>query len=159
MKKILLLTVLLCFFVSFPVWAAEDTYLSETAYGACVKYGEEYGICPEILMSIAERESSGNPEAENEGCKGIMQINVKYHDARMEKLGCTDIFDEEQNIHVAADYLSELLGRYEDIYLALIAYNMGEARATELYGEAVYENEYAEWICERSAELEKIHGK
>ncbi len=159
MKKTILLTVLLCFFVSFPVQAAEDTCISETAYNACVKYGGEYGICPEILMSIAERESSGNPEAENEGCKGIMQINVKFHGARMERLGCTDIFDEEQNIHVAADYLSELLGRHEDIYFALMAYNMGEAKAMELFGEVVYENEYAEWICERSEELEKIHGK
>lgn len=45
------------------------TYISEDAQEACVKYGEEYGICPELLMAIIERESAGQADAENGGAR------------------------------------------------------------------------------------------
>lgn len=160
MKKTLFLTAsLLPFFSYIPVNAAEDTYISETAYNACLQYGEEYGICPELLMAIIEKESSGQADAENNGCMGLMQINVKFHTDRMERLECTDILDEEQNIHIATDYLSQLIKIYEDIYLVLMAYNMGEFNAEKLYEKGIYESDYAIEICVRAEELERIHGK
>lgn len=160
MKNILVFMFLVWIFIPVTVSAKEnDTFISETAYSACVQFGEEYNICPEILMSIIEKESSGRADAENDGCKGLMQINEKFHADRMGRLGCNNIFDEEQNIHVGADYLSELLEEYEDIYIVLMCYNMGESKANELISLGIYESDYAEWICERSAELEKIHGK
>ena len=160
MRKILLLTVFIWFIFPLTVSAEEkDTYISETTYNACIQYGEEYGICPEILMAITERESSGQADAVNDNCMGLMQVNVKFHSERMERLGCTDIFDEEQNIHVAADYLSELIEKYEDIYLVLMCYNMGEFSAKKLFDKGIYETEYAVEICGRAEELERLHGK
>lgn len=159
MRRIVLPFAILFLLTPINVCASEETYISETAYNACVKYGEEYNICPEILMSIIEKESSGQFDAENDGCKGLMQINEKFHADRMKRLGCNNIFDEEQNVHVGTDYLSELLEEYEDIYIILMCYNMGESRANELVSLGIYESDYAVWICERSAELEKIHGK
>ncbi len=132
----------------------EDAFISDNAYGACVEYGKQYEICPEFLMAIIEKESSGNPNAESEGCKGLMQISVKWHRERMEKLGVTDIFDERCNILVGTDYLSELFKKYGDIKTVLKVYN-GDSRAFE----DGYISDYANGILERSAELERLHGK
>ncbi len=131
-----------------------ETFISDTAYDACVEYGEEYGICAELLMAIIERESNGQPDAESKGCKGLMQISAKWHNDRMKRLGVTDIFDERGNIIVGTDYLSELFGRYGDPAIALMVYN-GDSRALE----EGYISDYASWILERSTELERIHVK
>lgn len=134
-----------------------DTYISETAYEACVEYGEQYNICPELLMAIIERESAGKPDAENGSCKGLMQISVKWHSGRMERLGVTDIFDERSNVLVGADYLAELFEKYEDTATVLMIYH-GERNAVQK-GKRGEISSYAEQIIERSAELERIHEK
>ena len=70
------LPIIMWSFVEFTSTAQPaGTYISEDAQEACVKYGEEYGICPELLMAMIERESSGRPDAESGGCKGLMQIS------------------------------------------------------------------------------------
>lgn len=119
-----------------------------------MKYGEEYGICPELLMAMIEKESSGRPDVESGGCKGLMQISDRWHKERMKRLGVTDIYDPDGNIHVGADYLSELFEKYCDVGIALMVYH-GEKNAdtkTEL-------SDYADWILTRSAELERMNGK
>lgn len=135
----------------------EDTYLKAEYVTICEEVGEDYGICPELLMALIERESSGNPEAENGSCKGLCQISERWHKSRMEKLGIDDIYDPESNIRLCADYLTEIGAEYEDIGLALMIYS-GKSDAMEIAerGELTY---YAEWILERSAELELVHGK
>ena len=130
------------------------TYISLEAQEACVKYGEEYGICPELLMAIIERESAGQADAENGGCKGLMQIADRWHTDRMERLGVTDIYDVDGNIHVCTDYLAELFEKYEDVGIALMVYH-GEKNAANK--EKL--SSYAEGILTRSAELERRNGK
>ena len=159
MKKYIFYSILLAFLLPAKVYACEDTYISDTAYNACIRYGEEYGICHEFLMAAVESESSGQADAENNGCMGLMQVNVTFHAERMERLGCTDIFDEDQNIHVAADYLSELFEKYDDACQVLMCYNMGESRAQKLFNQGIYESGYALEILERTQELERLHGK
>lgn len=130
------------------------SYIPLEAQEACVKYGEEYGICPELLMAMIERESSGRPDAESGGCKGLMQISDRWHKDRMERLKVTDIYDVDGNIHVGADYLAELFEKYEDVGIVLMVYH-GEKNAatkTEL-------SDYADLILTRSAELERMNGK
>nr|DAP20753.1 MAG TPA: hypothetical protein [Bacteriophage sp.] len=91
------------------------SFISEEAQESCVKYGEEYGICPELLMAMIEKESSGRPDVESGGCKGLMQISDRWHKDRMERLGVTDIYSVDGNIHVGADYLAELFEKYCDV--------------------------------------------
>lgn len=142
---------------SAAVVEENDTYISETAYEACIEYGEQYNICPELLMAIIERESAGQPDAENGSCKGLMQISVKWHSDRMERLGVTDIFDERSNILVGADYLAELFEKYNDTATVLIVYHR-EKNAVQK-AERGEISSYSEGILERSAELGEIHGK
>lgn len=133
------------------------TYISLEAQEACVKYGEEYGICPELLMAIIERESAGQADAENGGCKGLMQISDRWHTDRMERLGVTDIYDVDSNIHVGADYLAELFEKYGEVTTVLMVYH-GERNAVEK-SENGEISKYADWILTRSAELERWNGK
>ena len=157
MRKILklFLPIIMALSITFTSTAQPaGTYISEDAQEACVKYGEEYGICPELLMAMIERESSGRPDAESGGCKGLMQISDRWHKDRMERLEVTDIYDVDGNIHVGADYLTELFEKYEDVGIVLMVYH-GEKNAatkTEL-------SDYADWILTRSAELERMNGK
>lgn len=114
-------------------------------------------ICPELVEAIIEKESGWNPKAENGGCVGLMQISGKWHRDRMSRLGVTDLTDPYDNILTGIDYLSELFEEYEDVGAVLMKWN-GDSRLRN-YLETGELSEYATWILERSAELERLHGK
>ena len=162
MKK--MLVVILLFWVAFifcPIISRSksgDTYIDEQYQEYCVEIGERYCICPELLMAMIEAESSGIPDAENGSCKGLMQVSERWHKDRMERLGVTDIYDPYGNILVAADYSVELAEKHEDVGMVLMVYN-GDSRAKD-YAEGKCElSSYAQKILDRSAELERLHGK
>ncbi len=133
------------------------TLLSDSAYCYCEEIGEQFEIAPELLMSIAETESSGNPEARNGSCCGLMQVSTSAHSKRMNKLGVSDIYDEYGNILVATDYLLELFEEYEDVGLILSLYH-GERDAYAKY-EAGKLSKYAEKILERAAEITEARDR
>ena len=160
--KYLILLIILFFILSalcITANAAEgtDTILGESAYDACVTCGEEYGICPELLMAIIERESGGKADAQNGSCVGLMQISSKWHKGRMDKLGVTDLTDEESNVLVGCDYLLELFEEHEDPALVLMIYH-GEKDAVKKWENGTI-SEYVLKILKRSEELERLHGK
>lgn len=146
----------------FAVWrevdiVSNDTMLSDEAFQACNEIGKEYGISPELIMAIAEVESSGNPNAKNGGCEGLMQVASRWHKDRMKRLDVEDIYDERGNILIATDYLLELFEEYEDVTRILDEYN-GNSAAAE-YEERGIISEYAEAVLSRAADLERAHGK
>lgn len=141
----------------------QDTYLSEEIQFYCYEVGELYEICPETLMAMNEIESSGNPNAINGPCVGLMQINPKYHWERAEKFSgvhpatIADFFSPYRNILIGTDYLAELLTEYGDIAYCLDIFN-GNSQAKYNYENGIM-SEYASKVLERSAELERLHGK
>lgn len=160
MKKLLVITLSVFIFFSQSVMANEEiepTHISVEAQVSCYEYGKMYDICPELLMAMIEAESSGNPNAENGDCKGLMQISERWHTVRMAEIGADDIWSETDNIHIGANYLHELFNRYEDLALVLMVYN-GESDAVEK-AENGYISDYARKILDRSAELERWKGK
>lgn len=136
----------------------KETYISQEIQNYCIEIGDMYGICPEFIMAIIESESSGNPLAENGGCKGLMQIYVKYHLERIERLGVKNIFDIRGNILVGVDYLSELFEKYGDPAMTLMVYN-GDSSAWTYWHSDGNISKYAEKILKRSEDLERLHGK
>ena len=161
MKRVLV-NICLCasLFLSFDMVALahdNDTYISEEIQGYCIEIGELYGVCPELLMAMVEAESSGNPDAENGGCKGLMQVSDRWHKDRMERLGVTDIYDPYGNILVGTDYLMELHKRYGDIAYVLDKYN-GNSKAAYNNENGIV-SDYADKILTRSEVLERLHGK
>ena len=130
----------------------EETFIQSDYIELCEEIGTEYGICPELLMAIIEKESSGHADAENGSCKGLCQVSERWHRDRMEKLGVDNIFDPEGNIRLCADYLTEMGAEYQDIAIVLGHYHGEKSPEVTI-------SNYTTWILERSEELEKAHGK
>ena len=133
---------------------AEECIVPEHILEMSNEIGKEYNICPELLQSIAFQESRFEADAQNEGCTGLMQVNPAWHEDRMRELGVTDLYNPEQNMEVAADYLQELFEKYEDVGTVLMVYH-GESGAVS----KIEPSRYADEILTRSAELERAHGK
>jgi soluble lytic murein transglycosylase-like protein len=139
-----------------PVHAAEKPEMIEVPeeiIALSEAIGAEYGICPELLQAIAWKESRFTADAKNGSCIGLMQINEPYHGDRMDKLGVTDLTDPEQSMRVAADYIAELAGRYEDIGIVLMVYN-GFPKAEDYVNRTGKLSKYATDILELSEKLE-----
>ena len=134
-----------------------ETWISDDAYSYCYEIGNQYNICPELLMAVIEKESSGKSNATNGGCVGLMQVSARWHQERMLRLGATDLYCERDNILVAADYLSELFQKYKEPSLVLDIYN-GNSKAMWNYENGVI-SDYAGYILNRASELEILHGK
>lgn len=134
-----------------------ETWIFDDAYSYCYEIGNQYNICPELLMAVIEKESSGKSNATNGGCVGLMQVSARWHKDRMLRLGATDLYCERDNILVAADYLSELFQKYKDPSLVLDIYN-GNSKAMWNYENGVI-SDYAGYILDRASELERLHGK
>lgn len=154
----LFLPIIMSLFFSTTAYAEEDiSELPEEIQETCNKYGEEYNICPELIMAIIERESAGNPDAKNGSCNGLMQISDRWHTERMERLEVTDIYDIDGNIHVGTDYLAELFQEYGEVSTVLMVYH-GEENAVKK-SKSGQVSKYADGILTRSAELERMNGK
>jgi len=148
-------------FLSCPmmVMAADEVPADVKEYAE--EIGGMYGICPELIEAICWRETRFTPTAVNKAgtCHGIMQVYVKWHKARMERLGVTDIYDTYGNMLVATDYLADILADHEDVGEALMAYNGCSSSKINRYIETGVMSSYADDVLERSYYFEQIHGK
>ena len=137
----------------------ENTGIPEDIYQNANIIGNEFNICPELLIALAERESCFQTDAENGPCKGLMQVNARTHSQRFEDAGWTssEWDDAYKNMYVAASYLSELFEKYEDVGVVLGVYH-GESKAIEK-GQRGELSSYTKGILERSEELERIAKK
>lgn len=97
-----------------------------------IETAQTHDIDPSIVFAMAWIESTYNPDnvGDSGASLGLLQIQPRWHSARMEKLGCSDLFDPYQNVIVGVDYLSELLANYGDMGAALTAYNRGHYNGT-----------------------------
>ncbi len=137
----------------------EETDVPEDIYQYAEMIGDEFNICPELLIALAERESCFQADAENGPCKGLMQVNASTHKQRFIDAGwkSSEWTDPYKNMYVGADYLHDLFEQYEDVGIVLGVYH-GERNAVSK-GKSGHLSSYVTKILERSAELERIHGK
>lgn len=155
----IILTLIGSTIIAKTVKAEEAVTVPEEIRQISEELGQEYNICPELIQAICFKESRFRQDAMNGDCIGIMQISERWHKDRMDRLGVTDLKDAEQNMKVAADYLSELAERYEgDIGVALMVYN-GDSSVKEVLAGTGKISDYAEYILMLSAQLEEQHGK
>lgn len=109
-----------------------------------VRLCEEHHIDPAVVMGMAQRESQFEADAIGDGgdALGMFQVQPKWHQGRMDKLGATDLLDPYQCVSVAVDFLSDLLDIYDgDIEKALTAYNQGRYNGVvSNYAKAVIQN-------------------
>jgi soluble lytic murein transglycosylase-like protein len=78
---------------------------------------------PALVQAVMVAESGGDPNAlSKRGARGLMQLMP----ATARLYGVRDIFDPEQNVRAASQYLRDLTDRYQnDLELVLAAYNAG----------------------------------
>lgn len=118
----------------------------------------DYDIDPAIVFAMIRYESNFNPKAVGDGGDsiGLMQIQPKWHSKRMEKLGCTDLYDPFQNVTVGVSIIAEKMATYDTAGEALTAYNAGDYGAYNHYfSKGIYANAYAEKILAYAEELNK----
>lgn len=143
--------------LAIPVNAQAATFEVETpkeVTKAAEKWGEYYDICPELLISICYEESRYISDIVNKesGCIGVMQIHKPSHKDRLKRLRITDLTDIDQNIHVGADYLSELFEEYEDVGVVLGKYHGEPTAETRI-------SKYTKKVLKDSEQLERMNGK
>lgn len=94
------------------------------------KYASQYGVSEELIRALIQVESGFNPEAISKaGAKGLMQL-MPVHTVKQG----IDPYDPEQNVKTGMGYLSRLLHKYNDLELALAAYNAGEGNVDKYGG-------------------------
>lgn len=137
----------------------EDIPLPEEFQTYINKVAKSYGIAPEIIFAMIEKESAYDTTAvsDNGKSEGLMQIQREHHGPRMDKLGCTDLFDPYKNVLVGVDYLAELLTQYDgNLEKALTAYNAGPSGAYEYYFSCGIEaSEYTLEVIENSKKIDE----
>jgi soluble lytic murein transglycosylase-like protein len=107
---------------SAPAKGAYDAIIAQAA--------ARYGVDPDLVHAVVHAESDYDPKCLSHcGATGLMQLmpeNVK-------ELGVRDPWDPAQNIDGGVRLLSQLMGRFHQVDLALAAYNAGPG-AVRKYG-------------------------
>lgn len=125
--------------VPYPTWpvrlGAPALSVEASRYNSLIgKMAYEHQVDQALLQAVIAVESGYNPRAvSHKGAKGLMQLMPET--AR--RYGVTDIFDPAQNIKGGAQYLRDLMQKFNnDVPLALAAYNAGEAAIVQ-YGHRI----------------------
>lgn len=109
-----------------------------------------FGTPVKILMAVAFKESSYNPQATNGYCWGLMQINqlnFEWLQAELSEYGVTDIKgDPVSNLRAGAYLLNLYYEKYGDWNLALMCYNCGEYGAQNQWEQGWYSSPYSRGV-------------
>lgn len=131
-----------------------DKELLDHIQGLCA----DYEIPVEVVLAMIEVESTYKADAvSSEGAEGLMQVIPEYHEDRMNRLNCTDLFDPYQNVTVGMDFLSELIDEYDgNFHKALTAYHHGQKGANDkFFGQGTYQTEYSLKVLETAEKIKE----
>lgn len=103
------------------------------------KYADQFNISQDLIRALIQVESNFNPKAVSKaGAEGLMQL-MPVHTAKQG----IDPYDPDQNVKTGTGYLSRLLAKYNDLELALAAYNAGEKNVDKYGGIPPFEETQA----------------
>lgn len=94
------------------------------------KYSTEYEVEENLIYAIIKAESNFNPNAiSRQNAKGLMQLMDSTAKEIANKSGIEltedNILEPEINIQLGTQYISKLIEKYNNIEVALAAYNAG----------------------------------
>ena len=117
----------------------------------------EYGVKPEIVLAIIEKESGWNTNASGDSGRslGLMQIQPKWHQWRMDEIfgeGNSNWFDPYKNVTVGCHILRDLYDTGLSEEWVLMAYNGGYGYAHGMIADGLV-SEYARFVMARAKEL------
>jgi soluble lytic murein transglycosylase-like protein len=97
------------------------------------RVARHHRLDPHLIHAVVQVESAYDPAAvSRKGAVGLMQLMP----GTASRYGVRDRLDPERNLHGGVRYLRDLLVHFDDVVLALAAYNAGE-NAVERYGNRV----------------------
>lgn len=97
------------------------------------RVARDHQLDPHLIHAVVQVESAYDPAAvSRKGAVGLMQLMPGTAD----RYGVPDRLDPLRNLNGGVRYLRDLLIRFDDVVLALAAYNAGE-NAVERYGNRV----------------------
>lgn len=97
------------------------------------KVARHHRMDPHLVQAVVQVESAYNPAAvSHKGAVGLMQLMP----GTASRYGVPDRLDPVRNLEGGVRYLRDLLIRFDDVVLALAAYNAGE-NAVERYGNQI----------------------
>ncbi|HEX9428331.1 MAG TPA: lytic transglycosylase domain-containing protein [Candidatus Polarisedimenticolia bacterium] len=97
-----------------------------------------YNVPPEMILAVIRIESAFDVNAQsNKGAVGLMQLLPSTaqeiaQELRIEWPGESILRDPSANIEMGTYYLTKLIGQFNNLSVALAAYNHGPARISEL---------------------------
>lgn len=126
-----------------PLDCDMDVHTQSFVYYLC----DSYDIDWTLVMAMIKCESNFKADIiSSTNDYGLMQINKVNHEWLSETLGIDDFLNPEQNIRAGVYVLRKLFEEYTDIDLVLMAYNMGENGASNLWDKGIYETGYSKQI-------------
>lgn len=109
-------------FVSFSISCFAQT--NEQIENLVKKYSKQNGLDKDLVKSIIQVSSAGDPKAKSEsGSAGLMQLAPSV----VKDLAIKNPFDAEQNIKGGCAYLKMLMNQFNNLELAVAAFNAGPA--------------------------------
>ena len=129
--RVVLVLLLLILIALIGITVITNHYFPTTYIEMVSGYAEEFDLEPELIFAVIHAESRFNANAVSRaGASGLMQImeDTAYWiapAAGIDEFSYTQIFDPEINIRLGSYYLAMNIRRFEDITVALCAYNAG----------------------------------
>ena len=87
----------------------------------------EFNVSVPLIKAVMHKESAGNPHAFSGEAHGLMQLTRPTGLEVAAKLGIKDanLYDPQTSVRLGTAYLSQMLGTFGEVKLALAAYNAG----------------------------------
>ncbi|UYF98579.1 MULTISPECIES: transglycosylase SLT domain-containing protein [unclassified Halomonas] len=127
--------------IAGEMWDALEWRFPPAYRESFMRWGNQTGVDPYLLMAITRRESAYNPVALSPaGARGLMQLMPGTAAQVARQLGLADpgpygVLDPELNIRLGSTYIREKLDRYRGNRLAATAaYNAGPGRVDQWLG-------------------------
>ena len=161
-KKIILIIIFIILIVLIFQWKSLIKIIQQQIYPKKYeqyvdKYSQECGVDKLLIYSIIKVESNFNEKANSyAGAIGLMQLMKNtaieiYENIETQTINVEKLYQPEINIKIGTYYFSTLLNKYNNIGLALAAYNAGIGRVEKWIKE--------ETIKQDGSDLENIPFK
>jgi hypothetical protein len=112
----------------------EEPLSDQTPFARLIRAAaDRYRMDADLIHCVIAIESNFDPKAVSpKNARGLMQLMPQT----ATRFGVQDIFDPEENINAGTRYLRQLMDKYNNLNLALAAYNAGPERIDQ-YGRRV----------------------
>lgn len=110
---------------------------------------EDEGMDMALVLALIARESDFRADLIDGEDYGLMQINKSAQADLIKNKGITDLLNVKQNVECGVTLLKEYNDKYKDTEKVLMAYNLGESGAKEMWEQGIFSTDYSNDIILR----------